>query len=128
MSPPLNGVPTQENTLNRLAAAKLSETKLTQETQTLTQEVNMSTLREVVLKEREAALQQKSNELAVQISKLNSEVSAREEEYSVLLGASFIETDHCFRLRRVNTKCSVRIFTVLPLRRLMKSSGSPRAF
>jgi SMC interacting uncharacterized protein involved in chromosome segregation len=124
----LNGVPTQENTLNRLAAAKLSETKLTQETQALTQEVNTSTLREVVLKEREAALQQKSDELAVQISKLNGEVSAREEEYSVLLGASFIETDHRFRLRRVNTKCSVPIFTVLPLRRLMKSSGSPRAF
>jgi hypothetical protein len=128
MSPPLNGVPTQGNTLNRLGAAKLSETKLTQETQALTQEVNTSTLREVVLKEREAALQQKSDELAVQISKLNGEVSAREEEYSVLLGASFIETDHCFRLRRVNTKCSVCIFTVLPLRRLMKSSGSPRAF
>ncbi|KAF7376538.1 hypothetical protein MSAN_00069900 [Mycena sanguinolenta] len=73
-----------------LEVAKLSETKLAQEVQALTQQVNASTLREAVLKEREAVLQQKSDDFAVQVSKLRDEVSAREEE-----------------LRRASTKSSV---------------------
>ncbi|KAJ7267591.1 hypothetical protein B0H12DRAFT_116565 [Mycena haematopus] len=73
-----------------LEAAQLSQTNLTQEAQALTQQVNASTLREAVLKERETVLHQKSDDLAVQLSKLKDEVSAREEE-----------------LRRANTNCSV---------------------
>ncbi|KAF7357779.1 hypothetical protein MVEN_00823900 [Mycena venus] len=76
----------------QLSGAKLSQenSKLAQETRALTQEVNALTLREAVLKEREAVFQHRSDEFAGQLSKLNDEMSAREEE-----------------LRRVNTKCSV---------------------
>ncbi|KAJ6498847.1 hypothetical protein C8R45DRAFT_1093143 [Mycena sanguinolenta] len=73
-----------------LEAAKLSETKLAQEVQALTQQVNASRLRETVLKEKEAVLKEKSDDFGVQLSKLKDEVSAREEE-----------------LRRASTKSSV---------------------
>ncbi|KAJ7680756.1 hypothetical protein DFH06DRAFT_1164106 [Mycena polygramma] len=80
----------REQLHSSLEASQATETRLTQESLALTREVNSLTLREAVLQEREAVLQQKSGELAAQVSTLNSEASAREDE-----------------LKQVNTKCSV---------------------